>query len=193
MWYFFLSQFVFVNEAKQIKGRPKFSVYRIELSELMLLLLLLCWFNTESNLIHFSVSCRFAAAFFSFFFFLMTFDVMKRNRYTMKELFFSSGCCPPWWNLENKWTGMNSCSVQIIQLLGWSNCVEALEVFFISFCFILRLWMISEEREFIKCADLNIWLVSVFIPATRHCPLVHMVWIFFLFPYLLDFHSLSLY
>lgn len=77
---------------------------------------------------------------------------------------------------------------------------EALEVYFISFSPSTSLrfpsfydsGMVYGEREFIKCADLNIWLVSAFY--TCHATaLVHMAWIFFfLFSLprcLLDFDS----
>lgn len=58
---------------------------------------------------------------------------------------------------------------------------EALEVYFISFSPSTSLrfpsfydsGMVYGEREFIKCADLNIWLVSVFIPAM---PLPSSIW-----------------
>lgn len=94
------------------------------------------------------------------------FDLLKRNRNTMRE------------HQHSKSTERFHSHPSHICVWLPARGDRTMKHYKFYFPFVLRLWTRLGGREFIKCADLNIWLVSVFIPASCHCPLAHMVWIF---------------
>lgn len=112
----------------------------------MLLLLLFCLFNTKSSIIHF---------------------------WSRADLQLESSSVEDWKEIATQWRGL--------RVAGRGRCIQNVKAFKISsfdpeiWLGVIELWTfhfsqfydrdgLCKEREFIKCADLNIWLVSCFMP-----------------------------